>query len=207
MDDSIGRVREALRREGIEQETIIFFHSDNGGPGGGDNTRWLMPPRAYNMSYGGTETLSDNRPLRGGKGQLYEGGIRVPALLHWPGRLKPRKLQAPLLVCDVWPTLAAATGVPMPVPSAVEGRDEWRVITGEATPTERVMYWADARNQAVRRGRWKLIHFGPSLDEGRFELYDLEADPYETNDAWKREPQTAAELRVELSRQVSLDAP
>jgi arylsulfatase A-like enzyme len=159
------------------------------------------------MSYGGTETLSDNRPLRGGKGQLYEGGIRVPALLHWPGRLKPRKLQAPLLVCDVWPTLAAATGVPMPVPSAVEGRDEWRVITGEATPTERVMYWADARNQAVRRGRWKLIHFGPSLDEGRFELYDLEADPYETNDAWKREPQTAAELRVELSRQVSLDAP
>jgi arylsulfatase A-like enzyme len=207
MDDGIGRVMETLRREGIDRDTIVVFHSDNGGPGGGDNTRWLIPPRSYYMSYGATEVLSDNRPLRGGKGQLYEGGIRVPALIRWPGRLEPRKLPAPLLVCDVWPTLAAATGTTMPAQAGVEGRDHWRVITGEAAPPERVMYWADARNQAVRRGDWKLIHFGPKLEEGRFELYDLAGDRLEAKDVFGGQATIAAELKAELSRQMALDAP
>jgi arylsulfatase A-like enzyme len=207
MDDAIGRVREALRGEGVEQETVVVFHSDNGGPGGGDNTKWLIPPREQYMTYGGTEVLSDNRPLRGGKGQLYEGGIRVPALMEWPGRLKARKVEAPLLVCDVWPTLAAATGTAMAAGAGVEGRDEWGVIRGERVAAERVMYWADARNQAVRRGKWKLMHFGPKLEEGRWELYDLEADPLEANDVWRSEGGRADELKAELIRQAALDAP
>jgi hypothetical protein len=68
MDDSIGKLRETLRREGIEEQTIMVFLSDNGGPRGGDNTRWLVPPREYYMSYGATDVLSDNLPLRGWKG-------------------------------------------------------------------------------------------------------------------------------------------
>ena len=91
--------------------------------------------------------------------------------------------------------------------AAVEGRDLWRVVTGEAAPQEHVMYWADARNQAVRQGNWKLMHFGPNLDEGRFELYDLAGDPYETNDVSKGQQKIAEELKAEISRQMSLDAP
>jgi len=207
MDDSIGKLREAIRREGIEEETILVFLSDNGGPSGGDNTRWLVPPREYYMSYGATDVLSDNLPWRGWKGQLYEGGIRVPALIHWPGHLKPRKFETPMLVCDVWPTLAAATGTAMSAQEAVEGRSLWRVITGEARPEDRGMYWADARNQALRQGNWKLIHFGPNLEEGRFELYDLADDPYETKDLSKDQRKIVDGLRAELSRQMSLDSP
>jgi len=205
MDDSIGKLGEAIRREGIEEETIVVFLSDNGGPSGGDNTRWLVPPRRYYMSYGATDVLSDNLPLRGWKGQLYEGGIRVPALIHWPGHLKPRKFEAPMLVCDLWPTLAAATGTAMTGREAVEGRDLWRVVTGEARPEDRGMYWADARNQAVRQGNWKLIHFGPNLEEGRFELYDLADDPYETKERSNDQRKILDGLKVELARQMSLD--
>lgn len=115
--------------------------------------------------------LLTNEAIR--KGQLYEGGIRVPALIHWPGHLKPRKLEAPMLVCDLRPTLAAATGTGMTAREAVEGRNLWGVIAGEARPEDRRMYWADSRNQALPQGNWKLIHFGPNLEEGRFELYDL----------------------------------
>ena len=207
MDSSIGELREALRREGLEQDTILIFLSDNGGPRGGDNTRWLRPPRRYYMSYGGTDVLSDNLPLRGWKGQLYEGGIRVPALIHWPGHLKPRKLEASMVVCDLWPTLAAATGTSMRGRETIEGGDMWRVITGEAAPPERVMYWADAQNQAVRQGNWKLMHFGPKLEEGRFELYNLAEDPYETRDRSGDQQQIGDGLKAELSRQMSLDSP
>ena len=110
-----------------------------------------------------------------------------------------------MLVCDLWPTLAAATGTAMTGREAVEGRDLWRVITGEARPEVRGMYWADARNQAVRQGNWKLIHFGPNLEEGRFELYDLADDPYETKDRSEDQRKTLDGLKVELARQMSLD--
>ena len=159
------------------------------------------------MSYGATDVLSDNLPLRGWKGQFYEGGIHVPALIHWPGHLKPRKLEAPMIVCDLWPTLAAATGTGMTGREAVEGRDLWRVISSEARPEDRVMYWADARNQALRQGNWKLLHFEPNLDEGRFELYDLADDPYETKDRSKDQGKILDGLKAELARQMSLDSP
>lgn len=204
MDAALGRLRDAVRREGVEEETVLVFFSDNGGSAGGDFSRWLRVPRQYNMSYGDTSVLSSNLPLRGWKGQLYEGGIRVPAVICWPARLKPARVAAPLLVC-VWPSLAAAAGAGADVPPPVEGRNQWPVIAGDARPEERTMYWADSRSQAVRRGPWKLLHFGARLEEGGFELYNLDEDRRESNDRSNDEPAVVNRLKAELSRQMSAD--
>ena len=201
MDDSIGKVIDTLRREGIHEHTIVIFFSDNGGQRGGDHSRWLVPPRQYYMSYGPTDVLGNNLPLRGWKGQLYEGGIRVPALIHWPGHLEAGKNETPMLVCDLWPTLASAAGTKMPIDESIEGVDMWPVISQDASPPARTLYWADSRSQAVRQGDWKLIHLG----QNRRELYHLAADPNETNEVSNDHPDVVSRLWDELTRQRSSD--
>lgn len=200
MDDGIGRIRETLRAEGLEQNTIFLFFSDNGGQQGGDHTRWLRPPRNWYMAYGPTDVLGNNLPLRGWKGQLYEGGIRVPAAIYWPGRLESGANSTTLLVTDWMPTLSAAAGVTVPVPESVEGVDMWGALNGSPAP-ERILYWADQRSQAVRDGDWKLVR-----REGD-ELFNLADDPYETADLSAEEPEVRDRLSAELERNLGMDAP
>lgn len=200
MDDGIGRVREALQTAGVEENTIVLFFSDNGGQRGGDHTRWLVPPRDQYMSYGATDVLGNNLPLRGWKGELYEGGIRVPAAIYWPGRLESSSHATPMLVTDLLPTLSTAAGITNAVAPSVEGVDMWGALTGSAPP-ERIFYWADARSQAVREGDWKLVK------RETVELFNLTDDPYETTDLSKDEPKILARLAGELDRNLALDAP
>src|SRR5262245_18134531 len=113
MDAAIGRVVASLEKSGLRERTLIVFTSDNGGQASHETGS------EYGGKYGSYPVLGDNRPLRGWKGETYEGGIRVPAFANWPGTLAPRLVDSPISALDWVPTLAALIGL------QVEGRTKW----------------------------------------------------------------------------------
>ena len=190
MDDAVGKILAALEVEGIEENTLVIFSSDNGG-----QEQWQGGADQYDGRHGPNDVLGDNRPLRGWKGGLYEGGIRVPAAVRWPGHLAPGVFDQPMMIQDLLPTIAGLAGAQSP--SSVEG-----------TPLEeRPFYWRTGRALAVRQGRWKLIHHGRTLAEGNDELFDLVADPNEKMDLAAKEPAVLKRLWKSLEAQASADAP
>ncbi len=165
MDREIGRVLAELARKGIAEDTLVWFVSDNGG----------VP------SYG------NNAPLRGAKETMYEGGIRVPALIRWPRRLKGgRKVDVLTGYVDVLPTLAAAAGNTQPLPT-LDGIDLLPILRGEQPAPDRALY---PDRFAVVTQRWKLVND---------ELYDLQADPGEQTNVAPQHPETLASLRKQLA--------
>jgi len=199
MDDAIGRILSAIDEEQLRKDTIVIFMSDNGG-----QQRWT-PTSEYDGRHGPYDRLGDNLPLRGWKGQLYEGGIRVPAVLSWRGRLKSRKVTEVMSVCDIFPTAAYLAGATISDDMKIEGTNVWPALTGDSISGERVLYWRTGRQLALRKGDWKLVHNGKSLDEGSDELFNLSEDPYETNDMANENRAKLSELRKELAVQVSMD--
>jgi len=176
LDDSVGQVLEQLRRSGLEDNTLVFFLSDNGGP-----TR---------------ELTSSNLPLRGEKGQMYEGGIRVPYMMQWKGRLPAGAVfQHPVSSLDIFATAAAAAA--LQVPEGVEGVDLLPYITGkrEGRPHE-TFFWRQGHRTAMRHGDWKLVRMGPTVGRrhARWELYDLSQDLAEEHNLADALPQRLAEL-------------
>jgi len=176
MDDAIGKVLDKLRSLGLEEDTLIVFLSDNGGPT--------------------LELTSSNLPLRGGKGQLFEGGIRIPFAMQWKGRIPAGKtVTHPVISLDLLPTALAAAGAP--VPSGRDGVNLLPVVTGQsAAPPHELLFWRYGLNIAVRKGKWKVVRQAPT----EFQLFDLDADPSETRDLTAAQPATAAGLRKELER-------
>ena len=172
LDDGVGTVTEALRRQGLLDDTLIVFLSDNGGP-----TR---------------ELTSSNLPLRGGKGDLYEGGVRIPFLVQWTGMLPAGETYShPILSADVFATASAAAGVPMPADRATDGVDLAPFLTGEINerPHE-LLFWRYGRKRAIRLGDRKLVD-----NDGRgWELYDLAADVDESDDLAAARPDLVREL-------------
>jgi arylsulfatase A-like enzyme len=194
LDAKVGELVAAVDASGQRANTLIVFTSDNGGLWKGDNPyASKVPP---------TPLLSSNAPLRGQKAELYEGGIRVPAFVNWPGRLKPSKVAAPLHAIDWFPTLATLVGWRPPRNVQWDGQNVWPIITGEVTsPPARTLYWPDRQQRAVRQGDWKLI-----VDkQGRVELFNLAADPCEKHDLATREPAHVNDLREILKSLRSAD--
>ena len=210
MDDCIGQMISALEEEGVDQDTVVIYFSDNGGARGGDYSRdgngWLIPPAEFYMSYGPTDVLGDNTPLRGWKGTLYEGGIRVPAFINRPGHLTPQKTDNPMYVCDLVPTLASFAGIDVPAEMATEGIDIRPALSGGPMPEERTFYWRTGGRLAVRVGDWKLIHNGKTPESGTVELFNIAEDPTETSDLADRNPAKVDELKTELARQFAMDS-
>ena len=164
LDDSVGAVMEQLRASGLEEDTLVFFLSDNGGP-----TR---------------ELTSSNLPLRGEKGQMYEGALRVPFMVQWKGALPAGKVyDSPVSSMDLFATSAAASGVG--IPGSVEGVNLLPYLRGETTgrPHE-TLYWRQGGRTALRHGDWKIVRMGKRSEFGseRWELYDLRNDLSEKND-------------------------
>jgi arylsulfatase A-like enzyme len=165
MDDGIGRLMGALAELKLEQDTLLFFLSDNGGPT--------------------SVTHSDNRPFRGQKGQVYEGGIHVPFVVRWRGRLgEGQTYGSPVISLDIFPTAAAAAGAHLPQDRPIDGANLLPHVTGKGSPPPHdLLFWRTAGGPqngpqyAVRQGNLKLVHI-----EGRTELYDLEADIGESRD-------------------------
>jgi arylsulfatase A-like enzyme len=194
LDDGVGKIVEALERTGLRDETLIIFSSDNGG-----QRSWGAPETEYNGRYAAHTTLGDNQPLRGWKGELYEGGIRVPAFVNWPGHVPARRLlQSPTHVVDWLPTLISVAGGDPDQVAATEGIDLWPDVRGASSAlADRTMYWKTPSASAVRRGDWKLIRH---RRDSRNELFELSSDPLEKTDLAEREPRQVQELTAILDQ-------
>jgi arylsulfatase A-like enzyme len=186
MDAHIGRVMALLRELGIDDRTLVMFSSDNGATytGGAD--------AAFFRSVG---------ELRGLKGSVYEGGIRVPLIARWPGRIASGTTsEAPSAFWDMLPTMADLLGVRPP--SGLDGVSFLPQLFGAATPGARPpLYWEYhglwKGSQAVRIGRWKGVRLGGhERSDAPIELYDLEADPSESNNVAAAHPDVVARIRA-----------
>jgi len=174
MDEAVGRVIAALRERGMADDTLVVFASDNGG----------------------IETHgADNGPLRGEKNELFEGGVRVPAVAAWPGRLPAGAVvTAPVHAVDWYPTLLAlAGGRPEDPPHPLDGRDVLDALTGEPQPPRDLLLNVTERGGAVLSGRWKLVS-----DATGTRLFDVEADPAETRDVAAEHRDVARRLSARL---------
>jgi len=171
MDDSVGAVMAQLRESGLEENTLVFFLSDNGGP-----TR---------------ELTSSNAPLRGEKGQMYEGALRVPFMVQWKGKLPAGKVyDKPVSSMDIFATASAVAGAK--TPKQVDGVDLIPYLTGEndGRPHE-TLFWRQGKRYGLRHGDWKLLQM---RGRAKWELYDLSKDMSETTDLAKEHPERLGEL-------------
>lgn len=206
LDSSVGRVLAALDRLELTRSTIVIFTSDNGGQGGYHADR-------------GFPDLTSNAPLRGGKAMYYEGGLRVPLVIRWPGGgLSPGTRSEPVLGIDLYPTLLRAAGVDPPPDHPLDGVDLLpRLRDPAAAPPARALFWhfpgylpigrawRTTPVSVVRRDRWKLMRFH---EEERLELYDLAEDPGETTNLAPARPRQRAALEARLQEWLErMDAP
>lgn len=198
IDWSVGRLRAVLEEEGLAEHTIVVFTSDNG--------PWLNLPER--MLQGGVRPWHQGTtgPLRGAKHTAWEGGLRVPGIVAWPGRIPAGQVSAaPASTLDLLPTLAAAAGAAPPTGRPLDGRDLLPFLTGtdETLPEGPFFYSNHERLVGVRDGRWKLLVAAPGGEEAPASLpalYDLAADPGERYDVAADHPDVVRRLREVLQR-------
>jgi arylsulfatase A-like enzyme len=190
MDDEIGRVLVALDRKGIRDNTLILFHSDNGG------TRNAMFAGVMaDMSK--IKIPCDNGPYREGKGTLFEGGTRVCALANWPGHIKPGTVDGLIHAVDIYPTLAALAGASTAKCKPLDGMNVWDTIAqGKPSPRTEIVYNIEPFRGAVRQADWKLI-WRPMLPSS-VDLYNLVQDPSEKNNLAGANPDKVASFQKRL---------
>lgn len=200
MDYSIGKIIGILEKEDLLDKTLIIFFSDNGG-----QNNWT-PTFEYDGKYGPYPKMGVNLPLRGQKHDVFEGGIRVPAVISWEGELPHKKIERLIKITDIFPTIASLIN-PRSLDSLnLDGKSVWDIIESKnISKEERSLYIRTKNTFAFRKGDWKLIHFGESLDRGTEELYNIKTDPYETKNVIKKNTQIRNELFKELQKQIKLD--
>ena len=198
MDAAIGQITAALEKAEKLSETVIFFTSDNGGQ------EEYHSEADYGGKHGPYPVLGDNRPLRGWKTDLYEGGVRVPAFVYWGGRLKPRVLQTPVSYLDWCPTLAHLAGAQVSDQWKLEGRNVWPLLAGQAAklPAPK-LYWNVGDSVAVLQEDWKLIV--RQQDPNAVELYNLARDAAEKTNRATEESGKVEQLRGVLAAQRNVD--
>ncbi len=183
VDHSVGRIMSKLEQLGIADGTVVVFTSDNGGHG----------------------RITSHLPLRGNKGNFYEGGIRVPLIVRWPGVVKPgSQCKVPVISTDFFPTILEIAGLPSRPECHLDGVDMVPLLKGQRSIDRDALYWhypnyigaghpGGARPcSVVRKGDWKLIE---SLEDNRLELFDLSKDLGETNDLAAVMPEKAGLLK------------
>jgi len=172
MDEAIGGLLDSLRDLGLERDTLVVFMSDNGGSGNGGNA-----------------------PLKGGKSSMWEGGLRVPFLARWPGRLPANAVTDEFLTSlELFPTLLAAAGAKPPVGVKLDGFDMTAVLQGKAKSPRSEMFWERRNDRAARIGNWKWVE---SARGGG--LFDLATDLGEKNDLSERRSDLAAQLKAKFN--------
>jgi arylsulfatase A-like enzyme len=173
LDDAVGRVLDALAKEGLAEKTVVFFASDNGAPI--------------------DEKIGSNGELAQGKGFLFEGGNRVPLIVHWPGRTTAgARIAAPVSLLDVTATTLALAGAPRETLAELDGLDLAPLLAGE-TPPERTFFWKVGPSAAIRKGTWKLV-----VSRESDWLFDLAKDPDEATDLSDLRTDVVESLTAEL---------
>lgn len=185
MDEQIGRVLDALADRGMRDNTLVVFHSDNGG----------VRTAAF---AGEIETAGDlpasNGPFRDGKGSLYEGGTRAVALANWPGHIRPGNVEGMIHVVDMFPTLVGLAGGDTTKGKPLDGMDVWSTLSeGRDSPRHEVVYNVEMFRGAVRDGDWKLVWH--TTLPSRTELFNITADPSETNNLAGAHPDIVSRLQ------------
>ncbi|MFZ3000619.1 MAG: sulfatase-like hydrolase/transferase [Undibacterium umbellatum] len=178
VDRSVGRILQTLREQGLDENTLVIFSSDNGAPG------YLGLPEV-------------NRPYRGWKLTHFQGGLRVPYMAKWPGHITPGQRYAQAISnIDMLPTIAAATGAALPSTRTVDGVNLLPFLGGQpATQAQRSLYWRDGDYRAVLHQGWKLISSElPKKDW----LFNLQADPTEKVNLATLQPEKLRELKLML---------
>jgi arylsulfatase A len=202
LDWSVGEILKALKKEGLDEKTLVIFTSDNG--------PWLL--------YG--DHAGSALPLREGKATTFEGGVRVPCVMRWPGRIPAGTVNREMaLTMDLLPTLAKLSGAEVPKDRIIDGKDIWALISsqpGAKTPHEAFFYYWGQHLQAVRSGKWKL-HFphsytkpeppGGGSKPGKYankdiglELFDLEKDVSEGRNVATENPELVKRLQALAER-------
>jgi arylsulfatase A-like enzyme len=176
MDEGIGRVVQTLKDEGLYDNTLIFYFSDNGGA---------------------KNNKADNLPFRGTKHSVYEGGLRVPFVMSWPAKLTPGTSDEPVISIDILPTICAVLKIPLPENRIYDGRNILSAIhKNRDTPLhERLYFDGNDNSWAVREGKWKLLY----SKKGNLELYNLEDDAVEQENLVEEYPEIAADLKEKYS--------
>ena len=202
MDREVGRLLDTLKELGLDEQTIVVFSSDNG--------------PLYDQ-LGGTDTdfFNSARGLRGRKGSLYEGGVRVPGLVRWPGKIAPGSTSDRVSGFEDWlPTLLELTGQADKTPKGVDGVSLAPTLLGKPQPERPFLYRefpAYGGQQSVRAGNWKAVrqNLNPAprqqqrqpFQPGGIELYDLAKDPNETADVAAQNPEVVARLTALMKEQ------
>lgn len=191
LDDEIGRVVAALDSKGLRDNTLILFHSDNGG------TRdAIFAGQMADVS--NIRIPCDNGPYRGGKGQLFEGGCLVAAFANWPGHIGARTVDGMIHAVDLYPTFAALAGASTAECKPLDGLNVWNTIAeGSPSPRTEIVYNVEPFRGAVREGDWKLIW--RALIPTSVELYNLAEDPFETSNLASAHPDKVAMMQKHIN--------
>ncbi|MGB1260858.1 MAG: sulfatase [Akkermansiaceae bacterium] len=197
LDANVGRVIAQVEKLGLSKKTIVVFTSDNGG-----HCHLKRPG------------MSCNLPLRSGKGWTYEGGIRIPAIISWPGTIKPSVSPVPNISMDIYPTLLDLTGQKLQPKQHLDGHSLKSAIDGkpDSTLTSRALYWTYPHNHgsghrpshAIRKDGWKLIH---TVKDNKDELYHLSKDMGEKKDLAAKHPEKVKALKKELMSWIKQTTP
>ncbi len=191
LDENIGKVVAALDKKGLRENTLIIFHSDNGG------TR--NPMAAGQMADVTKIKLPcDNGPYREGKGTLFEGGSRVAACANWPGKIKPGTVDGMVAGVDLLPTFAALAGASTDKCKPLDGFNVWDTIAeNKPSPRTEYIYNIEPFRAAIRQGDWKCI-WRPLIPTS-VDLFNLADDPYETNNVADANPEKVAAMQARLN--------
>lgn len=206
MDDGVGRVLAAIEECGLLDRTIIIFYSDNGGVSW-DLHRGKPPKKAGRFPDHVDTVPTSNHPLRNGKASVYEGGVRVPCIISWPGVTQPGTTSDAIFDSTDWlPTILEMAGIPMPEAVKPDGISIVPALTGGTLEREAIFchfpHDTPAAGQrpatTVRRGDWKLIRFHALEDDGsdKLELYNLKSDIGETTNLAAEQPERVRELNA-----------
>ncbi len=202
MDESFGRVIAKLEALGLSENTIVIFTSDNGGMSGANFGRpdRVVPPTALDANFS-----TSNLPLRGAKGWLYEGGIRVPLMIKWPGRgARGSVTSVPAISTDLYPSILEMVGVPARPAQHQDGVSLASVVRGEKTSTREALYWhfphysnhgMQSPGAAIRQGDFKLLEY---FENNTVQLFNLQEDIGEQRDLASSQPKKVEELRTRL---------
>jgi arylsulfatase A-like enzyme len=196
-DDAVGRIVEAVEKAGQRENTLIFLLGDNGA---------TTEKRAgLNNEYA---TAGSNAPFRGYKFSTFDGGMHVPALMHWPGHVPAGKVNQEIVMTgDIFPTVCGLTGAAVPQDRTIDGRDIWPVVTKSGPSPHEYICWSEGPQLAIRRGDWKLVlngvtHAGtpdgnkPLTGDDAVFLSNLKDDPGEQHNLRHEHPEIADQLQT-----------